>query len=447
MLGLLLLFSSVFGQFPFPEIFQIEEFGVYPGYDGPLKIKGSVTLSFTGHEVSLLYDIEGVEKECKATTEKRPANGCGIHIHVGTSCENKEMIGGHYFKGDSDPWADITYTTLYGNRAVGFNPGVKFGYTVQETVGYLLVLHDHTGARISCNFIGEVLDVSDVGVYPGTTDSPIVGSAKLVFGAHSARLIYDLDGVEESCKVAGDAANSCGIHIHEGMSCANASIPGGHYYNKRDYEEDPWAHIVYVEKANGTAQGSTSVSYGEDFKSTFGRVLVVHDSTGARITCAKIGGKMSLKHFRPYPGYEGHLRVHGSADLYFMNGGVFMQYEIMGADWKCTKPGDKANSCGFHIHENACEAEGGAGGHLFDESVYSSDPWATVTYKQMFDISKGDSKVGYGYDYSKTFAFPRSLVVHDYTGARVSCVTMKVESNLNRLGGSINLDRVESRRV
>jgi hypothetical protein len=55
---------------------------------------------------AMLKGLEPSRSDCSAAT-----NGCGIHIHTGTDCFDAASQGGHYFKGDTDPWKDIRYTT------------------------------------------------------------------------------------------------------------------------------------------------------------------------------------------------------------------------------------------------------------------------------------------------------------------------------------------------
>lgn len=41
-------------------------------------------------------------------------NGCGVHVHAGTSCFNSTTQGGHYYNNetiDEDPWIDARYFT------------------------------------------------------------------------------------------------------------------------------------------------------------------------------------------------------------------------------------------------------------------------------------------------------------------------------------------------
>jgi len=137
------------------------------------------------------------------------------------------------------------------------------------------------------NMYDVMSTISSLGHYPGYAGTAdIVGSASLQFTNKGTVMIdFDLFGVEPACiKPDSTMPNSCGIHIHAGYSCDDKDEPGPHYYNTPD---DPWVNVVY--KAKGTvARGSVYVNNGASFKQTKGRVMVVHDITGARVTCAKI---------------------------------------------------------------------------------------------------------------------------------------------------------------
>merc|ERR1740124_536842 len=97
---------------------------------------------------------------------------------------------------------------------------------------------------------------------------------------------FDLHGYEvENCKTVPEGvSNACGIHIHSGKTCDDASMVGGHYYSD-SIESDPWAPITYRAGNAGIAQGRAAVKIGvaQDIS---GRAMVMHDSTGARIACA-----------------------------------------------------------------------------------------------------------------------------------------------------------------
>jgi len=49
-----------------------------------------------------------------------------------------------------------------------------------------------------------------------------------------------------------NATNGCGVHIHDGKSCENTTLPGGHYF-EAPQTVDPWIEERYSSNANGTA--------------------------------------------------------------------------------------------------------------------------------------------------------------------------------------------------
>jgi len=107
----------------------------------------------------------------------------------------------------------------------------------------------------------------------------------------NAYLTYDLSGLEDACKVTPEGvANACGIHIHEGKTCDDASAVGGHYYAT---DSDPWGALGYNSRF-GKARGSVkaAIGQGEDIA---GRAIVVHDSTGGRVACALLPSKLELQ--------------------------------------------------------------------------------------------------------------------------------------------------------
>ena len=49
--------------------------------------------------------------------------------------------------------------------------------------------------------------------------------------------------------------------------------------------------LSYASDSSGNASGSLRVSYGHGVLETLGRLLVLHDASGARISCQVIGNK------------------------------------------------------------------------------------------------------------------------------------------------------------
>ena len=97
-------------------------------------------------------------------------------------------------------------------------------------------------------------------------------------------------GLDPRCdKTTCSAANCCGVHIHEGMTCSDADAIGGHFWNTDLYAEDPWMDIRYViEGSMPSKVNDLSVTTGFPAEKINGRAVVVHDYDGVRIGCATI---------------------------------------------------------------------------------------------------------------------------------------------------------------
>ena len=106
----------------------------------------------------------------------------------------------------------------------------------------------------------------------------------------SQTFMFMLSGVDSRCKDgAGDAHNSCGLHIHQGGSCKEDAL--GHFFNG-DGSFDPWAGgpapIVYTTTDDFTF-GEFTVLTGLPAHQIDGRTFVVHDFEGRRNACSRIG--------------------------------------------------------------------------------------------------------------------------------------------------------------
>jgi len=135
--------------------------------------------------------------------------------------------------------------------------------------------------------------------YPGSsTKLNVVGHMTIATngrGDQAAQTLrWSMSGLDTAC-VEGwleiaRPANSCGVHIHTGTSCDTAAGVGGHFWDNDQLESDPWKTTVY--SAEGGSSVQTSVSElavtGLSSDAILGRVMVVHDSTGARIACGVI---------------------------------------------------------------------------------------------------------------------------------------------------------------
>jgi len=278
-----------------PHLPPLVSFQRYPGYEGVVSITGHASaVAGPNGLVGLVWylDTAGWSDAC-ATTPEGVANACGIHIHAGTTCDDADAVGGHYYDADSitsDPWSSVTYTTAFGKTAGFAKVSIGDG---QDISGRALVVHDHTGARIACGLL-SASQLKAVWAPPAVTFQPYPGYAgplKVVgaAGAHPGKdqvgIWWSLTGVEDACKTTPEGvANACGIHIHAGNTCDDADAVGGHYYNTDTIDSDPWSPISYATWIKGTTAGYATIAIG-DGQDVSGRALVVHDQTGARVAC------------------------------------------------------------------------------------------------------------------------------------------------------------------
>ena len=140
---------------------------------------------------------------------------------------------------------------------------------------------------------GTVLRVNSLVPFAGYAGNEQIGlksgtAIEVRLGADQVQLKASLVGLNATAGKQG------GFHVHAGSSCDDAFGVGGvHFYEGDAASLDPWLATKYpVPDSNGEAQVDVTVSsfYPSDFagKSTAGRVVVVHDSTGAKAACGVI---------------------------------------------------------------------------------------------------------------------------------------------------------------
>merc|ERR1719181_221237 len=260
----------------------------YPGYTGDLNTEGLVTVFAAGEEdMSITWDLMGSDTLC-ATTPVGVANACGVHIHSGTSCEEASLVGGHHHNMGSDPWTNIVFVPNGLGESTGGH-AVETGYTRRDILGRAIVVHDHTGARVACGILEVHPTVTaSLGSYPGYSgDLEFTGSVSVRQMGDDLMLSWELRGLEAAlCSTApAGVANACGIHIHSGSTCDEASGVGGHYYHS-DLSADPWSPVVYTPDGHGDSTTQDySIGIGQNLADVLGRAIVVHDHTGGRVAC------------------------------------------------------------------------------------------------------------------------------------------------------------------
>merc|ERR1711865_132968 len=145
----------------------------YPGYTGSRTAAGTVTVTGNGEgylsTLSLDYSLTGLE----------PNYAGGLHIHGGTTCEDKDYVAGHYYATSADPWTTRVETASAAGASSG-NFSVMAGLSVPDIVGRAVVVHDGTD-RIGCGVCTPTCTAS-ITTYPGYTGSRTAAGTVTVTG-------------------------------------------------------------------------------------------------------------------------------------------------------------------------------------------------------------------------------------------------------------------------
>ena len=338
-------------------------------------------------------------------------------INPGYTCDDASAVGGHFYDmSGSDPWASTSYTSN-ANGVASVAVSDVAGFTTISASGMptayrTVVLHNSdSSVRSGCGVIGAPSTaVASMMAYPGYTGaySGVMGTiAVSELEAGSIKVFGTLTGLE--------AGVTGGIHIHTGVTCADASLVGGHYYP--GMASDPWDSTTYSTDGNGVSSFSFSVKGFSlsDTNPVAGRVVVVHDSTGARVGCgvlmSTVGDVVTLG---SYPGYTGSLAPKGTFVVEPTTDGISIKGTVGGLE--------ASASGGMHIHSGYTVADAsGVGGHYYDMDAYSTDPWNVIMYPTT--DAQGSVSVSLAIsDFSMRAEQPvalRALVLHASNGDRV----------------------------
>ncbi len=92
-------------------------------------------------------------------------------------------------------------------------------------------------------------------------------------------LKLNVKGVEANCK-------KCGVHIHTGTTCKNASLVGPHYWNLQTFgTKDPWNDFgFYNSNKTGMTKTAFAGNSGYDYVKNLGRAAVIHSAVSS-IVC------------------------------------------------------------------------------------------------------------------------------------------------------------------
>jgi Cu/Zn superoxide dismutase len=113
--------------------------------------------------------------------------------------------------------------------------------------------------------------------------------------------LFSDDAFKFTISIMGVAANctECGVHIHTGTTCANASLVGGHYWNTAIYggntTDDPWTAAngaFYTSNYEGAAKRHFYLDQGYGYEDTLGHAVVIHNQDGSRISCGTLSERV-----------------------------------------------------------------------------------------------------------------------------------------------------------
>jgi len=444
----------------------VPSFVPHPGYEGPLKVAGSVTISqqtweetpeHTYPRQTLTWDLMGVDPECTTGASEGITNGCGIEVYEGGNCV--DQVGDHHYflddadKNNPDPWLPVKYVASEGASisATGFD--VTSGVLFHDLIGKVVVVHDKSGGRVACGVVGEETGVGmGAGVatfetYPQYAGDLKVKGSVVITGINGndetagQSLTWSLAGLDPTCNTIGageSVTNGCGIHIHEGTSCETTSKVGGHFFSKALNAADPWANVRYVAPSRGVSQQTQTVNVttGLAMGDIIGRTVVVYEMNGGgRIACGVILPQQPLSlfenMFNKYPGYTGDLAPIGTVKVLPSSNNVagtqnFTWTFYSGLDSACTEgAGDFiTEGCGIHVHEGtSCSTD--VDSNYYNKDILSDDPWLAVKYVVGAGRPDGSVQVNTGFALSDLDG--HVVVVHAKDGSQVACGKVTVE--------------------
>jgi len=269
----------------------------YPGYEGDIDASdgSKVIVKFDGKDMTFKFKAKGLEPNCV---------NCGVHIHTGTTCDDADLVGGHYWDADTvpDPWV-TDFSSFYNTDGEGMDKStfiVNSGYDLEENLGHAVVVHAQDGTRVGCGVLSKTRSGARsckaektnlqacISKYPGYEgDLDISGKVRLRYVHEYLHFRYRLRGAETDCTY-------CGIHIHTGTTCDDDALVGGHYWDAT--VSDPWTTAggaIYQTNSDGLGLGTFSLNAGFDAEENIGHAVVVHDKTGARYGCGVLSTEIT----------------------------------------------------------------------------------------------------------------------------------------------------------
>mmetsp|Transcript_19789 Transcript_19789/g.32519 ORF Transcript_19789/g.32519 Transcript_19789/m.32519 type:complete len:587 (+) Transcript_19789:1250-3010(+) len=393
-------------------------------YDPKAPVKGHPTgFASIDREGYLTFVVQGLEINAQG----------GIHIHSGMECGSE--AGGHWWKdGKADPWTTIQYKTNEYGFAVGKILIPEDAHDFANNAYHVVVLHSSTGSRIACGKLStflrnplKKLALTEHKLEQVAADTLVAQVSTLPQGSSVIKGVamlrannvfsYNLQGLEKQ--------KSGGIHIHRGVSCENVM---GHNFPR---DLDGWNSVKWESNQEGKSVGQIQLSESKGFygfAKNAGRVVVIHDSTGKKVSCGVLETKDRARYgflavLKKYPNVAKDIRV--------PRGRVFLADDNM---LRIRLAGGIANSdYSYHIHTGeTCEDHAAVGGHFWNAS--GPDFWKNVKIQtNLLGKARGELDLS-----KEKFAHPfmqntnHAVVVHQSDGTRVACgVLNKFQLEIN----------------
>lgn len=272
--------------------------------------------------------------------------------------------------------------------------------------------------------------------YPGSsTNATVAGKLYVLPVGNQHKISWKLTGTDDACPMG--SGNVCGIHIHKGRDCSDASTIEGHLFSN-SLSDDPWTAVRY-NSTNGMATSETGelVVMGLPTSDLVGRAVIVHNSVGAgeRIACGVLEvvapkPSLSVSSWVRYPGSSTSLAVSGTVtirQLPAVEPTISVTWSLGGTDDKCLISNASGNVCGIHVHEGtSCDTHDGIGGHYYNKLHLDSDPWTAVRYSSTGGKSKLADGVQVPTGLARSSLVGHTVVVHSSEGAgeRIACGTL-----------------------
>lgn len=135
--------------------------GIYPDASTTAAPGGILHLTFdeTSGDITIYMEMQGLEADCSTSNQSDP-NACGIRVHEGQVCTNRDAIGNALWQPTSQPspWLNVRYNSNNRGSAkmILLLPRGN-GFDVAENAGHALVVYGTQGQALSCGILYPLL--------------------------------------------------------------------------------------------------------------------------------------------------------------------------------------------------------------------------------------------------------------------------------------------------